>query len=116
MSNDYEYNHKFENYVQQRVQEAHLKNKKITKIINAKTDGELKEMIEAFGTYCVVSSDEIAKEMQSFTSPLPLADYIDDKQKQGLISDAHEPERIDYIIDLSDKVDEASLELFGKKS
>ena len=54
MSDDYEYNHKFENYVQQRVQEAHLKNKKITKIINAKTDGELKELIEAFGTYCVV--------------------------------------------------------------
>ncbi|MDX9813634.1 MAG: hypothetical protein RBS91_03090 [Sulfurimonadaceae bacterium] len=116
MSDDYEYNHKFENYVQQLVQEAHLKNKKITKIINAKADGELKELIEAFGTYCVVSSDEIAKEMQNFKSPLLLADYIDAQEKQGLISDAHEPEHIDYIIDLSDKADEASLELFGKKS
>ena len=54
--------------------------------------------------------------MQNFKSPLLLADYIDDKQKQGLISDIHEPEHMDYIVDLSDKADAASLELFGKKS
>lgn len=116
MNDDYEYNHKFENYIQELVQEAHRENKKVTKIINADTDGELKELIKAFGTYCVVSTDDIAKEMQSFTSPLLLADYVDAKQKQGLISDAHEPEHIDYIINLSDKADNASLELFSKKS
>lgn len=115
MSDDYEYNHKFENYVQKQVQDAYRENQKVTKIINAHTDGELKELIKAFGTYCVVSSDDIAKEMQSFTSPLLLADYVDAKQKQGLISDIHEPEHINYIVDLSDKADEASLELFGKK-
>lgn len=116
MSDDYEYNHKFEDYVQKRVQDAYRENKKVTKIISAHADGELKELIKAFGTYCVISSDEIAKEMQNFKSPLLLAEYVDAKQKQGLISDAHEPEHIDYIIDLSDKADDTSLELFSKKS
>ncbi|MDQ1264678.1 MAG: hypothetical protein QG559_1679, partial [Campylobacterota bacterium] len=51
-----------------------------------------------------------------FTNPLRLAEYLDEKQKQGLITDVDEPEHFDYIVDLSDKADEASFELFGFKA
>lgn len=94
---------------------------RITKIINAKTDlepKEIQELVKMFGTYCVSSSEEIAQEIKGFTNPLRLADYLDEKQKQVLIADVDvdEPEHIDYIVDLSDKTDEASLALFGFKA
>ncbi|MBE0515122.1 hypothetical protein [Sulfurimonas sp.] len=92
---------------------------KITKIINAKTDQgpkEIQELVKMFGTYCISSSEEITQEIQEFTNPLRLADYLDEKQKQGLIADVDEPEHIDYIIDLSQGVEKASQQLFGYKA
>ncbi|TKI69370.1 hypothetical protein FCU45_07595 [Sulfurimonas crateris] len=92
---------------------------KITKIINAKTDQgseEIQELIKYFGTYCISSSEKIAQEIQEFINPLRLAEYLDEKQKQGLITDVDELEHIDCIVDLSDKADEASLELFGYRT
>lgn len=111
MSDDYEYNHRFENYVQKQHQEAVTM--KITKIIIAKDGGELKEMVNLFGSYCVGSSDAIAKEMRTFTSSLRLAEYLDEKVSQGLISKLETEVVADYEIDLSGSVDEVSFELFG---
>jgi len=49
----------------------------ITKFIMAKTDGELKELVEAFGVFYIASSQETALEMQKHQNHEELSDYID---------------------------------------
>ncbi|MDD5373354.1 MAG: hypothetical protein PHO62_08020 [Sulfurimonas sp.] len=88
---------------------------KYTKIVMAKTDGELKELVDAFATFYMVSSDEIAREMSTHTSILGLSDFIDKIKASGEAREVDMPDRIDYLIDLSHDADNASLELFGRK-
>lgn len=117
MSDDYEYNHSFESYVQKQVQEARQESKKITKVVIATTDNqtELGELLRAFGTYYVSSTEETAQEMMQFNSVIALGKFIDEEQRKGSIKDVHEPKHYDYLLDFSDREDETSFELFGKK-
>ncbi|MDQ1338637.1 MAG: hypothetical protein QG617_1604 [Campylobacterota bacterium] len=117
MGDDYEYNHRFENYVQKQVQEAREESKKITKVVIASTDDKSNfgELVRAFGTYYVSSTEDVAQEMMQFDSVIALGKFIDAEQRKGVIKDVHEPEHYDYLLDLSDRADKAAFELFGIK-
>lgn len=115
MSDDYEYNHRFENYVQKQVQEARAESKKITKVVIAKIDddSDVGELMKGFATFYVSSTEETAREMQQFDNVIDLGDFIDDQQRKGVIKDVHEPERYDYLLDFSDRESETTYRLFG---
>lgn len=115
MSDDYEYNHRFENYVQQQVQDARAESKKITKVVIAKIDddSDVGELMKGFATFYVSSTEETAREMQQFDNVIDLGDFIDDQQRKGVIKDVHEPERYDYLLDFSDREAETAYRLFG---
>lgn len=86
----------------------------ITKFIMAKTEGELKELVEAFAVFYIASSQETALEMQKHQKHEELSDYIDmlERVKLACEVDKSEVSHIDYIVDLSHLADEASLRIF----
>lgn len=89
----------------------------ITKLIMAKTDGELKELVEAFGVFYIASSQETAMEMQKYNRHEDLSEYIDMLERVRLAYEIDKSEvfNVDYTIDLSHLADEASLRIFGYK-
>lgn len=115
MSDDYKYNHSFESYVQKQVQEAREESKKITKVVIAtiEDDSDVGELMKGFATFYVVSTEETAQEMKQFHSVIDLGKFIDAEQRKGIIKDVHEPKHYDYLLDFSDREDEAAFALFG---
>lgn len=73
----------------------------ITKIIMAQHDGELSELIKAFGTFYITSTDEINREIQKYDCPLKLSEYLDYLFENNLSEEIDECENIDFLYDLS---------------
>lgn len=88
---------------------------KTTKVVIATTDDktELGELIRAFGTYYVSSTEDVAQNMMQFDNADDLADFIDAEQRKGVIKDVHDPEHFDYLLDFSDKLNEAIVKRIG---
>lgn len=78
----------------------------ITKIIMAKLDGELSELIKAFATFYIISTDEINKEIQTYDCPIKLSEYLDYLFQNNLSTEISECANIDFVYDLSDKTNE----------
>ena len=73
----------------------------ITKIIMAKNDGELSELIKLFGTFYITSTDEINKEIQSYDCPIKLSKYLDYLFDNKLSKEVGETKQVDFVYDLS---------------
>ena len=73
----------------------------ITKIIMAKHDGELSELIKTFGTYYITSTDEINKEIQTYDCPIKLSEYLDYLFQNNLSKEVSECANTDFVYDLS---------------